>query len=488
MLVLCLTAFEMRSQQWEISYPVEEGIILSGGCCNGGGNYVLGSCNRMVDDGYSDALAMYIADDGSFVERMISFDGCKANLCQGLCLDNGNAVVAGVKGGSLDDHVFDSLWIAVMTPELDILEEYCKPIEEPYCSWTGEIFMDYNSDGDIVVLAGASRFSVPYMMYNGVYVVLKCDTHGNVLKVRYLEEGHSPKGARPTGIASVPGTDNMMLLGCGFNIYGFHTVAYIDNELELVGAYPLPWLEDKCNYTNCWKSNGRFLMSSLTHHYQMPENQFYTAVFEVDEEGHYFDTLVYDRSDTSDYPAQYGSMAYVSDGVIYIATYWENGLNETPSDAVICLIDSELNLQGTKKIRVDDTKIRIRHCQKTSDGGCLVYGQCKKSNSCEMLYVWKLLPEDFVIPWTLSDTPEVLPPYSAYPDPTSDYLNIYLNSIEKLKIKVSVFNENGQKSFELRFDGGGLLTLDVSSLDCGAYFYEVSVGGRCTQKGKFLKN
>ena len=221
-------------------------------------------------------------------------------------------------------------------------------------------------------------------------------------------------------------------------------------------------------------------MSSVTHHYGTGSNPYYAAVFEVDDRGNYVDTLVYDRADTSDYTAQFGSMAYVNDDEIYIATYWENGLNESPSDAVICLIDKDLNLRGTKRLKADNLKIRIMHCCKTSDGGCLVYGQG---------YIWKLIPEDFVIPWALNDNTEVSPYHHVYPNPTKDYLNIVLDFDNECDVVICVSDIVGRKCFEHRFGRNrGLLTLDIATLRDGIYYYEMFANGHCIKKEKFIKN
>ena len=127
------------------------------------------------------------------------------------------------------------------------------------------------------------------------------------------------------------------------------------------------------------------------------------------------------------------------------------------------------------------------HCQRTSDGGCLVYGQCKRSFDSEMVCVWKLLPDDFVVPWTLTEQPEVLPHQNVYPNPTGDCLNIVLKDIDSQAV-VSVFDATGRKYFERRFDKlNAILTLDVSNFDVGTYYYEVVTDGRSIQKGKFLK-
>ena len=484
---LCLLAVVAQAQQWVVSYPVEDGVALVGGACNGEGNYIFGACNDSDGFGYLDAFAMYVNNDGEYIERRFCFEGYKSHWCNALCLENGDAFVVGVKGGTLTNHLYDTLWIAVMNRDLDVVEERNYPLVEPYITWTIDIYLEFNNYGEIIVLADVSERNYPYMT-NGVYAVFKYDTQGNVLKSQYFAEGHGISGARPTGLIRVPGSDNMMMLGKGFFATNCHSICYIDNELNKINAYPLPWLEDVWNYTDCWKENGHFLMSSMSHPQGFVNESFYAAVFEVDATGHYVDTLVYDRADTSDYIAQFGSMAYVNDETIYIATYWDSGDNELPSDAVICLIDNDLNLKGTKRLKIDNTKIRLMHCQKTSEGSCLVYGQCKKSYGSEMVYVWNLSPEDFVIPWTLDEKTEVLQHQNAYPNPTRNLLNISMNDVEG-ECRVSVFDLLGRKYFERRFErGGAMLTLDVSKLEAGTYFYEVTVDGRSTQKGRFMKN
>lgn len=486
LLTFCLISMVMRSQQWVVSYPVDDGVILVGGACNGDGNFVFGACNDSEGFGYQDAFALYVGHNGDYIEKRFGFEGYKSHWCNALCLDNGDAFVVGVKGGTSTNHLYDTLWIAVMNQNLEIVEERNYPLVDPYITWTTDVYLEFNNYGEIIVLSDVSEHNYPYMT-NGVYAVFKCDTQGNVLKSQYFRDGHGMSGARPTGLIRVPGSDNMMMLGKGFFATNCHSICYVDNELNKINAYPLPWLEDVWNYTDCWKENGNFLMSSMTHPQGIVNESFYAAVFEVDATGHYVDTLVYDRADTSDYTAQFGSMAYVDDSTIFIATYWDSGNNELPSDAVICLIDNDLNLRGTKRLKIDDTKIRIMHCQRTSDGGCLVYGQCKHSFGSEMVCIWKLLPDDFVIPWTLTEHPEVLPHHEVYPNPTRDWLNIVLKDVEN-QVIVSIFDASGRKYFERRFDKlNAVLTLDVSNLEAGTYFYEVVTDGSSIQKGKFLK-
>jgi len=478
-LALCLLSVKLQAQQWIIDYPAEDEALLFGGCCNGDGNYVFGL------DG-TDAYAMYIDANGDCITRKFSYD-YKSELCSAVSLDNGNAFVVGIKGGTLNDYVYDSLWILVMNPDLDIVEEHSYPVVAPYKTWTNDIYIDFNNAGDVIVLADVSEKDFPLITI-GVYVVLKCDVDGNVLASQYFPDGHGPGGARPTCIIRVPGSDMMMLLGKAFYVNGVHSIAYIDGDLNLVATYRIPGMESVWNYSDCWKDNEHFLMSSQTYHYGINDS-YYAAVFEVDTKGHYVDTLVYDRADTADYTAQFGSMAYFNDETIYVTTYWENGPNEEPNDVVVLMMDKNLNLLGVKKLVYDNVKIRPLHCQVTADGGCLVYGRSKKSLGMYMMLVYKLMPSDFIMPWSLTEMPEVSQTAEAYPNPVSDCLNIELKCNDNQDVRVSISDIRGRKYFERRLHNcEGVLTIDVSKLDNGVYVYEVEKDGVNSMKGKFVKN
>ena len=477
-LTLCLLSVRLQAQQWMIEYPAEGEALLMGGCCNGDGNYVFG-----VDG--TDAYAMYIDVDGDYVTNRFCYD-YKSELCSAVSLDNGNAFVVGIKGGTLDNQVYDSLWIVVMNSDLDVVEEHSYPVETPYKTWTNDIYLDFNNAGDVIVLADVSEKDYP-LVTNGVYVVLRCDVDGNVLDSQYFPDGHGPGGARPTGIIRVPDSDMMMLLGKAFYASGVHSIAYIDGDLNLVATYPIPWMERVWNYTDYWKDDGHFLMASQTSIYNN-DDSYYAAVFEVDTEGHYVDTLVYDRADTADYTAQFGSMAYFNDETIYITTYWESGLNEVPNDVVMLLMDRNLNLLGVKKLVCDNVKIRPLHCQVTPDGGCLVYGKSKKGADVNLIIVWKLMPCDFVMPWTLTEMTEVSQTTDVYPNPVSDYLNIVLQCNDNKNVRVGISDVWGRKYFERKFHScDGVLRIDVSTLDSGVYVYEVEKDGMNSMKGKFEK-
>ena len=485
LLTFSLMALWLHAQQWEIMYQMSGEVRLLGGCNTDEGNYIFGYCDETMHDQATTAYAMFVDNDGDSRDRTFDFEGCHSVLCRGVGLENGNAFVVGLKGGTGNYKVYDTLWIAIMTPELEIVEEHNYPVEEPYKTWTYYVYMDYNNYGEIMVLAHVSERTNEWMNTAGIDVVLKCDTSGNVLQRQYYTEGHTGGGARPTDIVRVPNSDNMMFLGRGFNHNGTHSICFIDNDLDILSVHEIPWMESGWNHVKCWKDNGHFLMSSITHLYG--EGTYYAAVFEVDINGHYIDTLVYDHADFDDYTAEFGSMAYVNDDTIYVSTYHEAGNDEVQAEANILLIDSELNLLGVKTLECENMKIRIYDTRITADGGCLVYGYCKTVNGPEMVAVWKLMPEDFILPWSVNETLEVSQHHYAFPNPTSDNLNISLGA-DNQRVKVFISDLNGKKYFERNFENkNGLLTIDVSSLEAGIYLYESRTKNKQIQKGKFIK-
>lgn len=485
-LALCLMSIKLQSQEWVITYCDEEEVLLKAGSCNENGNYIFGVCDRNENTIITNAYAMFIENDGSYISRKFCYD-YKSELCRSVTLDNGNAFVVGLKGGTLNDYVMDSLWIMIMTPELEVVEEHSYPFVAPYNTWTNDIYLDFDSDGNVIVLANVSEGVFPALTMCA-YVVLKCDIHGNVLKTQYYPDGHGVSGAKPTCLIRVPNSDRMMLMGKAFNVLNYHSIAYIDGELNLVDSYMMPLQLSVWNYSDCWKDDSHFLMSSQVL-CEGVMNSYYAAVFEVDDTGHYLDTLVYDRADTTDYTAQYGSMAYFNDEVIYITTYWEPGLAGKQNDVVMLMIDKNLNMLGLKRLMVQDAVIRPSHCQITHDGGCLVYGNGAKKDGYKSYVIWKLLPEDFVVPWTLTELPDVSQHHDAFPNPTSDKLNFILNDTDNQGIKVCISDINGRKYFEHRYeDCDGLLTIDVSKFENGTYVYEMLRDGKSIVKGRFIKN
>lgn len=485
LIIMCLLTIGMSAQKWEFMYELSETTRLIGGCDTDEGNFVFG---YFSDYGTpeTNAYALYANMDGSYIGKSFVFDGCNSMLCRGIGLDNGNAFVVGLKGSSDNYKIYDTLWVSIMTPELEIVEEHNYPIEAPYKTWTYNVYMDYNNYGEIMVLAHVSERTNEWMTTVGVDVILRCDTSGNILQSRYYSDGQPAGGAMPTDIIRVPGTDNMMFLGKGFKTTGRHSICMIDNELNLISSYEIPINEDNWNHVDCWKDENHFLMSSQSYH--GGGASYCASIFEVDMEGHYIDTLVYNHSNFDDYTALFGSMAYVNDETIYIATYHEAGIADLQSEAYILLIDNDLNLKGVKMIEYEDMKVRIYDIQTTSDGGCLIYGNCKKIGGLECIAVWKLMPEDFEIQWTVSPMSEASQHYDVFPNPTSDMLNIVLND-DNQSVRVSISDLGGRKYFERKMENeSGLLEIDVSLLKAGTYFYEVVAGNKQIEKGKFIKN
>jgi alkaline phosphatase D len=81
---------------------------------------------------------------------------------------------------------------------------------------------------------------------------------------------------------------------------------------------------------------------------------------------------------------------------------------------------------------------------------------------------------------------------SAYPNPTNDVLNINYALNNKAMVEISLFDIKGSKvnGYKIGSQNAGIYTysFDVNALAKGIYFYKISIDGKATNTGKFVKN
>lgn len=74
---------------------------------------------------------------------------------------------------------------------------------------------------------------------------------------------------------------------------------------------------------------------------------------------------------------------------------------------------------------------------------------------------------------------------AVYPNPTMDYLNVDLSSLNE-EFNLRIFNISGQEIFGISENAKNLATIDVSSLDNGVYFIQISTEKE-VYKSRFVK-
>ena len=76
----------------------------------------------------------------------------------------------------------------------------------------------------------------------------------------------------------------------------------------------------------------------------------------------------------------------------------------------------------------------------------------------------------------------------SYPNPVSSVLNINVGYIVDEKVRIYVVDVLGRRYLDKEiFLDGNMLLLDVSSLESGTYFYEITKDKKSILKNRFVK-
>jgi len=179
-----------------------------------------------------------------------------------------------------------------------------------------------------------------------------------------------------------------------------------------------------------------------------------------------------ERPDTTYYVSQYRSMAYVDENTIYVSTYWHrNSWNEyLPNLATIFLMNEKLELLGRKDFEMEHF-FNVLHVQPTSDKGCVVQGYVDDGKHKKTL-IFKLSKSDFEISADVLeyDCYDV----NVYPNPVSSLLYIDIENLNKKSLSVRIIDELGRRYLDKDVVvDGNVISLDVSTLSNGLYFYQI---------------
>ena len=482
-----------ESQQWSIKYPCDENesVLFITGDMSAQYNYVLGTMYEDISD-LSYPIALCIDENGNYVDKVFDGTFVKASFVSSLGMGDGNVfVVAPYSMNHLDD-IYEKLWVAVISPELEIVSENWLEIGEPYISF-GLSAQTLISDDEEIVLVTKVTDSIPsntIIEYD--FVFYKLDANCNLLKQSYLE--NQSYHSDITDFIKVPNTNYYAMFSNGMNVGGVETVSYIDDELEYIST---TIIDKMSNYPNnilpkfisvdYWYDENHFLMSAMSAHTE-GVNDWHPLVLKMDTDMNIIKSLSLERIDTTDYVSQYRSMAYVDSDNIYVSSFWQNSsyFEYYPNTATVFLINDELDLRGRKDFELD-VFMNILYIQPTYDGGCILQA-ILDYNTHQVPMICKLKGDDFEIITDVIEKKEDLD-FNNYPNPVSSCLYINVKNIMNINVRVMVTDMLGRRYLEKDlFLDENTLYIDVTSLKSGTYIYQIEdENGRCVMKDKFVK-
>ena len=220
----------------------------------------------------------------------------------------------------------------------------------------------------------------------------------------------------------------------------------------------------------------------------------YHTLFKIDTSMNVTATLQLPPYDSCTWIPMGTNTAYANDSTVFAVSY----CRETMSSDIVCqtnitLVDKDLNLLGRKVLKEDNVVKIVRPPATFNDGGCLVmvYSRNGSQYSGEPFSCYELMKfrrEDIEITWDVVNETEAKPMGIAYPNPTTNTINIPIDETLSNEARIQIFDAKGMKCLDSEIGNiGNLITLDVHNLDDGLYVYKI-VSGKCElTSGKFVK-
>ena len=493
LLMLCVMNV-IYAQQWIIDYqtaPNEE-VVFFHGDKSLQYDYAVGEyVNNETDEKYPIALCIDL--NGDYLDKVFYKEGRTAKFTSVLGLGDGNAFVTATCSDDTIPECYEKLWVAILNPNLEVIEECNIELNAPYLSFSTTTHALVN-DEDEIVLVTLVTDSIPEhtsIIYD--YSFYKFDARCNLLKQSYLE--NQSRQCNIDDFTRIPDTDIYAIFGYGLDVSGMANVIYIDDELNYLS---MSFLDEQQEYPDLmlpyrmslgfWYDKDHFLMSAQTVQ-TSGLNNWRPFVVKMDRDMNVIKTLDFERVDTTDYVAEYKSVAYVNPDVIYVSTFWDRGsfLDVFPNSMTLFLINEKLDLLGRKTMVYDNYYYYVLHIHPSYDGACIVQGVAV-GDGHDRSVIYKFKSEDFEMLTEVTDN-SVDFEISSYPNPVSSVLNIDVESINNDNVRVILFDMMGRRYLDkdVRLDGD-MLTLDVTPLPKGTYFYKIVIDDRNEIKKRFIKN
>lgn len=492
-LFVAIVSVATNAQQWEIDFcDIGNYSNLRPGIINDKGEAVImGECG--TDNSHYYPMIMRVAEDGEYDYRVLDTIEINVRPTHIVQLANGNYFASAVV--QPNDYGVGNVVFLVIDSDLNIvsLKSYEKP-EMVLGMWRGRLMVD--DDGTVVFSCGyryqdtyGERFKPCFYRFDMNADTLSCrfvtavHPHPEATMYAYdcyqLLQNHNNDGF----VVLCAGINN----GCSLLMYDYDF--NYENGFQISPAFRQSF---QTAYSDHWISNDKLLIMG-----NMWKNDEYTSwsigMAEVGLDGTYgrWDR-VYHKQDTAIQSSIDRYMAYVNDTTIYGGSWFYKILGGE-CHASVCLYDTDMELLGRREFVEPEYgyKADCRFVLPTVDGGCLVgLSMYYASNGIHTGKLIKMSREDFnPIPCSVSEVPKEEIKALTYPNPTRGELNIDISDLpQNTENRVSITDMRGITRMSRIIKGSGnLLTIDVSALEAGVYFYSVYNREKELFNGKFVK-
>lgn len=480
----------LGQNSFEIVIENELNETLIDGKTDYDGNYVLtGTSQEVINYNryvHYSSVIMKVDTLGNYIRKVLQFPDTNCGIYNVIVMPDSNYLFA----GHIDPINSDTnqLWLYKTDKQLNKLWEkrFRVELDEGYTQCEFSPYGFINNGNNIIYGAYAS-----YDDSNQDDIVLiKINQNGDLISKRQI---HYQFTQSFTEITNIPNTNDFIAFVNHISIFGYQINAIrLDSSFNTISTIPLEnsfYFYGHIGSVAHWNTDTSFIYTGFIDEISNPIEDQRIAASIFDTAYQPLKEIDFGKADTIDYPAFYNCTAYINDTTIYVAgfvniiEFWP----DEPNVIEIYKMDSDLNILAS-----NDYSPNAFHSLcgilKSNDGGCLVYGSqhAPYEGNENDIYVLKINPDDLLT----SSNKEIIINKSlakVYPNPTSDLLNIELES--KINIsEIIIYNELGNKVLVKKCNSlNKIISIDCSNLKPGIYFYSINDETKSVLSGKFVK-
>lgn len=509
--LLLMTAGMTQAQQWELDFgdptDINQHSRINAGVIDANGDAVLvGRFGRRRD---WNTQLIKVHPDGSY-ERHVNEDLPKMLLFYDVVqLKNGNYFMVGTSRYDTTMLIYggEEVWAVVLNNNLDIVSSHVYSQDTLNKIAAPCLFLE--DDGTIMACGefyikryGSYGYHFPYMY--------RFDEDGDTLSCRFALpqefNGNDPDFRMNTFLCHKifrnPGGDGYMFL-C--NHGGGIGTAFYDDDFQLKKAYRYGtatyiFAEGDMGYSDYLLSDNSILLFGTRFNCDDIDT-YHLCLADLDLGGNKerdngkvnrFVTNFHHKENRKEEQCMGKSMATVNDTTMYgcYYTWYELGGDMQTG---LCLFDRDMEILGGRFFdEAEYLNYGAMFVLPYNDGGCLLVmdgGAQMLSPYCASK-VMKLTREEMnPIPTAVKEMPVAEMQGMAYPNPARDELNIDISGLASLEgCRISITDAFGRPCLDRFIHGeGNELTLGVSGLKAGVYFYRVYNAERELLSGKWIK-
>ena len=492
--LLLLGSFSLCAQQWEINYndTLIGSAVANGLTIQDGSTILVGGrpITYHEQNNRSVPMIIQVSEDGTYSLC------CYWELYPGLfydivALNNGNFFAVGMVCDTVN-HLYNAFLTALLDSDMNLIAANRFDLD-PFFSEINSVTAEMDCDSTIVMLGDC--YSPSKTEYRPCFFRFGQD--GNLLNQRWVNTTTGPEryfgSFKITQLKCHPSNGYLAIL-CNWKAGGLGIFVY-DHNFNYVSDGRFGGTSDSMyGYeasSDLWLSDEELLAWTQRSSSQDNIGKIHLAIARLKTDGtsSQFEVVCHRQDTTEQTYCQRGvGMAFSNDSTIY-AIYLSYHYLGVDGRTGICLFNKDMEVLSDKLfLENENYNYYPVMVSPTENGGCVLVMSIPGYET--HLKILKFSREDFnPIPCSVSKIPQEQLEALAFPNPASDEIHFDISGLPTGKEhRISISDAMGRTVMSRIIRGeGNVLTINISSLKNGIYYYSITNANQTISGGKFLK-